>query len=230
MDHLRIGTTSEPPLQASKWLSCQALLDVEEMSHLLDSLGIFFLYICGHVFEKNKRPLSKEEFLKHYASYIDSLKQGVLPPPESYRMWFSPAMTVSPDALFSIPVGTEQQIIRVSKPVVQLQAHHLDFSPIDKKFRPMIFGIDSITWGIQFSYPQLYQDGQTKQVVQIKNDESFPNTALFHTLQRWMRQHTIPTPFCVEGIKYNVPMRLGKKSLGWINKHPQLILKGITVA
>jgi hypothetical protein len=63
----------------------------------------------------------------------------------------------------------------------------------------------------------------------VKETPSFPNTVLFHQIQRWMRGATIPTPFLVDGKGVNVPLRLGKRCLSWINTHAQLKAKGIRV-
>jgi hypothetical protein len=229
---LRSSTTAEKPLQASKWLQIQVLLSKNELSELfdfLDSTAIFYLYACGTVCPKGKGEISKDAFLENYKNYIDSLMQGKLPEPSLYRSVFSPVLTATPNALFTIPVGNDRQIIRISKPVIQLQAHNMDYSEVNKKFHSMIFGLESISWGIQFSYPQLYLDNQTKQVEIIKKSQAFPNTILFQTLQKWMRQHTIPTPFIAEENIINVPMRLGKDCLSWINNHPSLIKKNISV-
>lgn len=239
MTSLRSSTTAEKPLQASKWLQIQALLSKNELAELfkfLDSSCVdknadktFYLYACGTVCSKGEGEISKNTFLTIYGNYIDHLMQGKLPDPTFYRTAFSPAITVSTDTLFTIPVGDDRQIIRISKPVIQLQAHNMDYSTVDKKFHSMVFGMDSIPWGIQFSYPQLYQDNQTKQVEIIKKSQEFPNTILFQTLQKWMRQNTIPTPFIAENTSINLPIRLGKECLSWINHHPSLVKKNITV-
>ena len=173
--------------------------------------------------------MPKNAFLAHYKSYIEELKSGRSPDPMNYRPLFSPAMTTTTEALFTIPIGVNQQIVRICKPIIQLQAHQINYSSVDGKFHPMVFGPDSISWGVQFSYPQLYQDPVTKEVTSVKDGDAFPNTPLFHTLQKWMRQHTVPTPFLVDGKAINVPMRLGKECFSWIDSHPQLIKKGISV-
>ena len=234
MISLRTGTTSEKPLQASKWLQVQALLSVNELKGLFKSLeedlGTIFLFSCGVVWPKDKQELPQQEFFEVYQSYIHCLMNGQNPDHVLYRSKFSPAMTLSTDSLFTIPVGDDRQIIRVSRPVIQLQSHNIDYSTVDKKFHSMVFGADSIAWGIQFSYPQLFQDNETKQVEMVKNNKAFPNSLLFQHLQKWIRKETIPTPFIAEGKLINVPMRLGKECLTWINQHPQLIRKNISVA
>lgn len=229
---LRQSTITEKPLQASKWLDSAALVSPRELADLftfLEESSPFSLYSCGVVCSKNHGAMPKEELLKAYETYVRQLIDGQIPDPAVYRKMFSPAMTVTTEALFSVPVINDRQIIRVSKPVIQLQAHNIDYSPVDKKFHSMVFGLDSIAWGIQFSYPQLYLDNKTGEVETIRKSEAFPNTAIFQQLQKWMRQHTIPTPFIAEGNLVNVPMRLGKECLSWINNHPQLIQNHISV-
>jgi hypothetical protein len=230
---IRTGTASEKPLQASKWLQVQALLSINELKGLFKSLeealGTIFLFSCGVVSPKDKQELPQQEFFKAYEAYIECLMRGENPDHVLYRSLFSPAMTLSTDALFTLPVGDDRQIIRVSRPVIQLQSHNIDYSTVDKKFHSMVFGTDSIAWGIQFSYPQLFQDNETKQVEIVKNNKAFPNSPLFQHLQKWIRKETIPTPFIAEGKLTNVPMRLGKECLPWINQHPQLVGKNIRV-
>lgn len=229
MDELRLSTTAEAPMQASKWLTCQVLLDTTEMQELFSFLGTFFLFYSGTVTLRGQELLPQELFLDHYRQYVDALKGGQIPPLSEYQSRFSPAMTATKTALFAIPIDAERRLVRVAMPVIQLQAHHVDYSPLDQKFRSMVLGSHSIPWGIQFSYPQLYQDAATKQVEQVRKIPDFPNNALFHNLQKWMRQYTTPTRFSVDNVECNVPIRLGKQCTSWINRHAQLKHKGIQV-
>lgn len=229
MDALRTSTSQEQPLQASKWLKVPVLLDEQEMQQLFNDLGTIHLYLCGTVRSMDSGELRIDDFLKHYADYIENLKKGIAPLAASYQPWFCPAITREIDALYSIPVGNNQQLIRIAKPIVQMQALSIDYSPLDQTFRTMVYSTHSIPWGIQFSYPQLYKDGVTQQILSTRDFSDTPNSQLFHSIQRWMRQHTIPTPFYAEGKLQNVPVRLGKKCLSWIKNHPSLISKGISV-
>lgn len=243
---LRISTIKEQPLEASKWIHVQALLEPREMANLFDLLNHpppsgqstdqylddqsqLFLFQCGSVSPRDQINSSSADFLQRYTDYIDVLKSGEIPSLASLQPWFSMVLTASTDALFTIHVGQNQQIMRVARPVIQMQAGTIDYSPVDKKFRSMVFGQDNISWGIQFSYPHIFQDPVTREIHTVTEDPEYPNTKLFHSLQKWMRQHTIPTPFYAEGSLINVPMRLGKSCLPWINRHPQLLLKGISI-
>jgi hypothetical protein len=226
---LRAGTTHERPLQASKWISSQVLIDGDEMKDLFQALGDPYLFICGVVNPSQGSRLPLEIFLNHYKEYVDKLKAGVLPDPRDYQKWFCPAMTSTLDALFAVPVGEKEEIVKISSPIIQMRAHTMDYSPIDKKFHSMVFGSDNIPWGIQFAYPQLALDAATGEVLQVRNAPEFSNSQLFKTLQSWVRSHTIPTPFLIDGVVKNEPVRIGKNCLSWINNHPQLLKKGVSV-
>lgn len=227
---LRISSVSaEVPLQASKWLSSQVLLHFDEMSALLNALGPFYLYSTGSIVKRGEEGYTKEQFLTFYKEYITALQQGVVPDEAYFRRPFSSVLTMTPEALYAIPIEADMQLIRIAKPIIQLQAHRMDYSKADGKFRSMTFGGDSISWGVQFSYPQLYQDGKTKEIHQVDSSEKCPNTSLFRTFQLWIRNNTIPTSFLLEGKKISIPVRIGKQCLSWINQHPQLSKRGLTV-
>lgn len=226
---LRTKPTASGVLQASKWLSYPVLIDADEMEALFAELGDFEIYQVSGVSKRGEGQIAKETFLNVYRSYVEALKEGQLLPESAYRALFSSVFTTTNDTLFSVPIEPDQQLIKIAKPVIQLQSHRISYSTVDGKFRTMVWGPDSVTWGIQFSYPQIYQDAETKQVIQVTETPAFPNTALFRRLQRWGRYHTVATPFLVEGKKINVPVRLGKNCFSWINKHPQLIEKNLVV-
>lgn len=219
-----------PTLQASKWLQQQMLLDEEELNQLFLELGDFTIYKVGVVAPLEKLEVPKQDFLGGYGDYIQKLKSGTVPNITDYRKLFSVVMTVSSDSLFAYRINENEYLVKIAQPVVQVQSHAMHFSKYDHKFRPMVFGPDSITWGLQFSYPQLYQDSATQAIHKVDDTESCPNTSLFRKIQRWQRKNTIPTPFLVENNKINVPMRLGKECLEWVNNHPQLREIGLKVA
>lgn len=217
------------PLQASKWISVPVLLDSTEMERLLNHLNGFWMFQVSGVVGKNEGYIERSAFLRAYAEYIDALKDGKKPQEAHYRNYFSCVMTVDANALYVLQASENQYLIKIAKPVVQLQALRIDYSQVDGKFRTMVHGSESILWGIQFSYPQLCLDPDTLDVMQVKEGNAFPNTKLFRTLQLWVRRNTVPTPFIVNGEVVYVPVRLGKESFRWINCHPQLIAKHLHV-
>jgi hypothetical protein len=221
--------TKEPVLQVSKWLKLQLLIEVDEMSELMKALAPFWICSTSAVSRRGEGFITPESFLEVYSEYVASLKKGLVPDEMQFKRIVPSAWTATLDALFAVAVGEEQQLIRVAKPVIQLQSHRFDYSALDGKFRSTALGKETVSWGIQFSYPQLYQDGNTREVIQLNDGDAYENTALFKKMQRWVRQHTMATPFQVEGERVNVPIRLGKGCLNWINDHPQLQQRGLKI-
>jgi len=227
---LRIALSgSEPPMQASKWLQHQVLVDADEMEALFQELGNFSIYHVSGLVKSGEEEISKPKFLDSYRQYVQDLKQGKMPSESAYRQIFSSVFTCSPDILYAIAVGENQYLVRISRPVIQLQAHRMDYSPLDGRFRSMVLGSESIVWGLQFSYPQIFENPLTHEVEQVRDTADFPNTQLFKKLQKWIRNNTVATPFLVDGKKINVPIRLGKHCFSWINCHPQLLAKDLKV-
>ncbi len=201
--------------QAAKYLKFQVLCDAEELSQLFQTP--FRIYpLTGLV---DGEPIEKSAFLNEYGSWIEGLKQGRVPSDAELRRILACAFSAEDEAIWKQEVPGKKYIVKISKPVVQVQAHFFTYSPIDGVFRPMTMGLESIFWGLQLSYPQIYQEPKT---MEFREVEDSPNTELFQTTRQWVRNHTLPTPFVVEGKKTNVPIRLGKNCFPWIGSHPQL--------
>jgi hypothetical protein len=222
---------NEGAMQASKWLHAQALLDAKELEALFEALGDFSIFIAGAITKKEEGELSKDQFLASYTEYINRLQKGETLDIAHFRSLLTVVLTKSTEALYAIEMEGGRELIRLRRPVIQIQMHNLAYSDEEKKFRPMIFGENSTLWGLQFAYPQIVSNGKTQTVEKVEESTAFPNTALFKTLQRWMRNNTRATPFLVgeEKTRINVSMRLGKECFSWINTHPQLIKQSIEV-
>ncbi|MBS0622000.1 MAG: hypothetical protein JSR80_03465 [Verrucomicrobia bacterium] len=205
-------------MQASKWLAHQVLLDGEEMKDLLASVGNFEVYPVGRILQEGE-PFS---FVEEYCRYVEKLKQGA---ETEVPAILCVALSCSSEAVQRVEVAPGKMLWRSQLPVVQVQPHSLSYSPLNDTFYPLVRGKETISWGVQFSYPQLFQKG--KEIEKV--DERFPNTALYKALTRWIRHHTVATPFVVNGMKRRVPIRIGKKCLGWIHCHAQLKKQGLSV-
>lgn len=184
----------------------------------------FQFYRIGALLEKGEATrYGIEVVCDAYQRRLQNLKKGE----ESKSfVW---AMSTTPDAFSFQEIEGGKLLVRPMLPVVQLNPHALVYSSDEAVFRSSNYGVDQIDWGVQFSYPQLYQDPETKEILSTKDPERFPNTPLFRTLQKWVRHHTRPTPFLVEGKKIVSPVRLGSDSFSWIGEHPGLQKRGIDV-
>ena len=216
-------------LQVSKWIKVQVLLDQEEIVDLFKKLEPFYLIAVSKPVKEQSVLLPQNDFLQAYSKYIQSLKKGRVAQDSYFREWFSCAMTTSKEVFYAMPVSEERFLIKPILPVIQMQMHQFLFSPTEKVFYPMVLGQKTVSWGIQFSYPQFYQDPKTKEITRVIKKDLFPNTELFTLLMKWVRQFTIPTPFLIEEERINATIRIGKKCMSWIHLHPQLQELGIKV-
>lgn len=229
MTFLKIENTPKPAMQASKWLTCQLLIDEEELRALFLELPFFRIFRTNKPLSIEEIEISKESFLNQYQTYIHSLRNGILPEEELYRDLFSSVFTVTPDALYALLIAGQGYLARVIRPVVQLQHHRLHYSKEEGQLRSKNYGPENITWGIQYSYPQLFKDSVTEEVFKARIDPDFPNAPLFLGIQHWVRHHTLPTPMMIEGKKKVQSFRLGKKCFSWIHHHPQLLLNNLSI-
>lgn len=230
MNPLRLSTPAqEGVLRASKSLKMPLLLDEEEMESLLTHLGAFQIYVVSEVVSLEHMLISKQDFLEKYKEYVQALKRGERPDEMRFRRYFSSVFTTTPEALYAMQVGEDRFLVKPIKPVIQLQAHHFFVSSVDGKFHSMVLGKESVTWGIQFSYPQLAQDPLTHAFSKVRDTPEFPNTAIFTRLAKWVRQNSVPTPFIFQGKQQFVPIRIGKKCFSWIKRHPELAERGLQI-
>jgi hypothetical protein len=228
---LRVSSPAqEGVMRVSKALKYQVLLDGIEMAELFQALAPFEIYVTCEPCTPDLMRIEPSDFLEKYAAYVKCLQEGTLPDQLSLRRYFSAIFTKSSDLLYAMDVGKGRYLVKALKPVIQLQAHELFASEIDGKIHPMVLGQASILWGIQFSYPQIYQNPESAAFSKVDRSPNFPNTELFSQLAHFLRQRSVPTPFVFQGKKRYEPIRLGKSCFSWINSHPQLLLRKVAVA
>lgn len=207
--------------QGSKWLKHQMLIDGDELKSLFDALGDFWIFPMTGVIDGHT--ILKEFFIEEYGRWIENLQKGKIPSPDELRRLLACVMTDDLESLHLHELSPYKYLLKIQKPVIQVQTHYFTYSPIDQVFRPMSMGAGSIFWGLQFSFPQIYQDPETMELRETKANP------LFRKIQLWTREMTRATPFIADGKKVNVPIRLGKRCFSWIRKHPQLSAQMIDV-
>lgn len=217
-----------PSLQASKWLSFQLLLDPVEMSALLDVLEPIFFYKVGLPVILGEEKRNREDFLEAYQQYCTSLSMQKIPDPVFFKKEFSNALTADKNDLFFKELEGGRTIGTIISPVLVMQLNNLSYSQEDETFRAMVHGLNTITWGVQISFPQLYQDRQSGQVLESFK-EGLSNAQKFKKIRRFVQDETVPASFVVEGKSVQATVRIGKKAQAWVNEHPQLRQRNIQV-
>lgn len=217
----------EGALKVSSFIKIPLLIDDFEMENLCQFFGDISFYNTQGVSDFTHGILKAPEFMEHYRSYINALKENkIIALKKSYPI-FSYALSVTPDIFYEVKVDETRRVIKATKPPIQMQPHEFFFSQESETFYSMVFSEKSISYGIQFSYPNLYQNPHTHEVYNV--DETFPNTSFFKNFRQWVRNNTVPSSFVVNGKKYNLPYRVGKGCFSWLSKHPQLLENQIFV-
>lgn len=220
--NLRISSPeSEGVYQGSKWIKFQVLCDPEELGALFERLQPVSIYPLTGLVDGN--PLSPETFLGEYRSWIEGLQAGKIPNDSSLRKVLAAAFVDDPEALWLQEIPGKGYLAKIGRPVLQVQAHWFTYSEEDKIFRPMSMGLNSVFWGLQFSYPGIYQDAKTMELKEVEDER------IFETVRLWVREMTRATPFITAGQRINSPIRLGRNAFSWIGKHPQLLEQGISI-
>lgn len=222
---LRVSTLEkEGVYQGSKYLKYQVLCDPEELKRLFERLNPCWIYPLTHLGKGEE--IEQQRFVQKYGSWIEGLKEGKIPSDADLKTILAAALTAETDSLWKQEVPGGRFMIKMAQPVVQIQAHFFTYSEIDEVFRPMTMGEASIFWGLQFSFPQVYQDPKT---MELKEIEDSANTELFRKIKQWVRDETRATPFVINEKRINVPIRLGKNCFSWIHLHPQLLARKMGV-
>lgn len=201
--------------KASKWLHTQFLVDREALDILFQRFGTFFIFSTQGLQAPGKNSISKEQCLELYGRYAELMREGIEPKDEEFRFGFTALWTRCEEAVQAIRVADGREMIRPIEPIIQLQLHRFDISKDDGKVRPMVFGKNTRSWGLQASFPQLFADPITGDIVQVLKEPRFQNNELFSIFREWVREYTMPTPMVVNGKKLYAPIRIGKNCLEW---------------
>lgn len=203
----------EPTYKVSKWLKVQVLLN--DLAPFFEAMQPFHIVNVAQVCENPI--LSKESFEKAYEEYVASLKKGLHPVGD---IRFSSVLTCDLSALWALPVEGRGVLAKIKEPCIQIQNHRFALSSHDQKILPMTFGSNTISWGLQFSFPTLWQS--QKRIISAIKDPSVKNYPLFKRLSAWMRDHTKPARFLVQETRINSSLRIDPHCLSWIDQHAGL--------
>lgn len=212
-----INILSQYSLQASKWIDIQFLIDEEEMQDLLASIGPIFIATLGKPVEGEPKSalLPPELFLESYQKYIQMLKKGEVPDSRWLNETFTLAFTKELSDLCAIQIPPNKYQVKPRVPILQVQPHRVRYSPLEKKFRSMVFGADTFSWGLQISFPQLYVNPETDLAEKAADLSS---GLCFKNLQKWIRHNTQTTRFEVDNETITTSIRIGNRCFSWMHQ------------
>lgn len=184
-------------MNASRFHHIRLLITPEEMHILFETLSPFKLINVSEVTASPE--VDQEVFMSAYKAYF----KGDM---RINRPLFSCALNRDDSAIFMKQVADGRTLSRIVKPVIQMRAH--SYTVAAGKLLPMTFGTDAKAWGIQLSYPYLYEDPSTGESVDTLKSKT-SNNDLFKALRVWVRNQTAPATFTIEGKQVKTPLRQG---------------------
>lgn len=183
------------------------------MENLLKYLSPLSILNSSEVVPWEKISPAIDVFMNKYMTYIHML-QGKIP---KQKINLSYALSQQLNNFRAVAVAPDKFICRALQPDVHMQTCEFLLDS-KRKILPQVFSNESIRWGIQFSYPAIFQDGYTMEVFQATR-ESFPGWKLFSSIRKWIRNNTVPLPIHFQGKIIHLPIRLGIKATTWISSH-----------
>lgn len=211
-----------PSLKISKIIKIPIFLEPSEFKsfilYILEASPEAILFDTQKVLLCNEGLHPLTDLIDSYYEYITALLRN-----EAYSSpLFSYALSETDTIFASLALSDNRQLIRTLKPPIQLQPHSFYYSAESQNFYSMVFGEQSLSFGVQISYPLLYQDPESGEAIEIQKAASFPNFALFQKIRFYIRHNTVPLSLAVEGKKMNLPIRVGKKALSLSARYFQL--------
>lgn len=227
---IHIKPTEAPTFFASKWQHIDLLVEASDFEELFQSTSEpIFLFSTMGLQPKDKNCISHSDFLSAWERYTSLLKEGEKVVDAEFRFFFTLALSYCQEAVRVLDFPDGRETVVPYAPIVQMQMHRMSYSVQDGKFHSQAFGPESISWGVRLSYPQLYQDPIKRSVENGFDEAVFVNARLFSRIRSWVRRVSLPVHFTVNGAKIMAPCRLGRDSFRWIDKHPDLVRKQLTV-
>ena len=216
----------KPNYQASRWLKVRLLLSIEAMQELVDHLEPVCFIQAASVMQTLDPLVPKKEFLAAYAEYMHHLEKD---DPQSAAFagrspLFKLTLCASPNLATTYEVKLGSFLTRLLEPGVQLRPCLVDFSSLSKQFSYSALGLHSISWGLEFSYPQLIQKHGEEVANGLK--EPFVNGILFKKIQKWARRHTRLAAFTFEGEKIISELRIGP-NIDWACEMSEVKKRGL---
>ncbi|MCF7852942.1 MAG: hypothetical protein K9M07_06855 [Simkaniaceae bacterium] len=173
------------PLQASRFISHYALLDPKTMRALLHELGCS-VYNVSKVLSEQECKDYGPFFLERYTDYINALFKADFDP-KLFRKDLTCALTLDMEAVVIQTLPGQRYLAKPQYPIVQLGIYQFIIGD-NGRILHHVLGKESICFGLEWSYPQLYRDPKTKQNLNALKEA--PNHVLWKKITTWMRKET----------------------------------------
>jgi len=207
------------PMQASKWMHVRMLVDAQEFADLLQDLGPLLFVNISSVGSYEKVVQKADALQEMYAQYVQALQEGK--PWQAFAKNLCWALSIHADPFYALELGADKWLVKEHAPAVRMQHFHFHYIHEQSSFILTHHAEKSIPWGIEFAFPQFYQEPHSCKAIEVFKDPLYPGSILFRKIQSWAREATTPVPFIIHERKKVAPFRLGKKCFSWVDQYLQ---------
>ncbi len=198
-------------IHCSKWLRHAVLFTLEEWEDFITAIGNP-MFVVAAVVDRSSWKVSPTEFKDKYLLYLEHVRKETTLPSPAMRRFFNLMISPSVDDFYAVGVGADRFIIKPKLPIIQMQMYHAFISDLDRQIHPMVLHPKSFSFGMQFSYPQIYEDPVSHTFSKVLLDSQFPSSDVFKKMVQWFRTNTKPVSILLDGKTLHAPFRQGKSS------------------
>lgn len=217
-------TLKTPPFEVSRQQKIGFLYDTQDLKELLELFKDIYCIDLTRPGKPSDLIIAFSELLPSLENNVASLKknQSVSLSSTDQRLLNS-SLSSTTDAIAELKLADGRSLLRPTLPLIQINPLRLYYSQELASIKSQVYGSDTIAWGIQLSYPQLFKDQGSGDVIStLTPDSPLPNTALFKALQKWMRRNTKICTFKSGDMTISSNVRITPRALEWASSHPQL--------
>lgn len=217
-------TLKTPPFEVSRQQKIGFLYDTQDLKELSELFKDVYCIDLTRPGKPTDLIIKFSELLPSLENNIIRLKKNQVAPLSSTdQRLLNSSLSSTTDAIAELKLADSRSLLRPTLPLIQINPLRLYYNQELATIKSQVYGRDTIAWGIQLSYPQLFKDQESGDVIStLIPDSPLPNTALFKDAQKWMRRNTKICTFKSDNMTISSNVRITPRALEWVSYHSQL--------
>lgn len=202
----------------SKWLRFQLLLTVETFKELLDFLSVEVLFGVAGPDVKEELVYSKETYLAVYKAYLEALQRRDEKLIKELMKKLCVAIAYEKQAFYQIELADNRCLIKIKEPSIQFRPFNFIYHKELQQFLMQVKSKEAINFGLEISFPQIFQDPKTAQILHVFKDQKLVSARGFKKVQSFVKSKTKPAKFLIEDQIKTATFRIEKMQCSFAQK------------
>lgn len=207
------------------------LLDPSTLEQIFSHLSPVYFVNLSVTNSEQELLFSKERVLAFYSDYIEQIKAGKEVDHLAVKKKLSLHMTKEPSSCYKMGLdGRDVYFVKEREPGIRVMLHQFAWDLENKETHSNVHGKGGISWGLEFSYPQIFGSSLGGDVIYLAKEKQRANTLLFTELKRLVRRFSKPVAFLLDGQRVQTTLRIDDGAKAWVGAHQGMKDHGIEVA